>query len=155
MAREEAKTFIVEDARLMFRNFSGKEGPYNKEGDRSFAVVIDPSTAQTLIDDYWNVKVLEAREEGDDQTAYIPVAVRFDIMPPTVIMITSGGRIRLDEDSVAVLDWANIQTVDLIVRAYEWTVNGKSGVKGYLKSMYITIEEDELEKKYANMGQED
>jgi hypothetical protein len=47
------------------------------------------------------------------------------------------------------LDWADIRTCDLIARAYEWTVNGKTGVKAYLQSMFITIEEDALERKYA------
>jgi hypothetical protein len=149
MAREEAKTFMVEDADLIFRNFSGKEDQYNKEGNKNFAVLLDPETAATLADDGWNVKMLKVQEEGDEPQAYIPVALRFDIMPPTVIMITSTGRLRLDEETVAILDWSNILTVDLIVRAYTWEVNGKTGTKGYLKSMYVTIEEDELEKKYA------
>ena len=151
MAREEAKKFMIEDAEIMFRNFIGKEGPYNREGERSFAVKLDPETAETLANDGWNVKTLEPREEGDEPVPYVQVSVRFDIMPPTVFMITSTGRVRLDEDSVGVLDWANIQTVDLIVRGYDWVVRDKTGTKGYLKSMYVTIEEDELERKYANM----
>lgn len=149
MAKEEAKTFMIEDAALIFRNFSGKEDQYNKEGNRNFAVLLDPQTAEVLANDGWNVKLLKVQEEGDEPQAYIPVSLRFDIMPPTIMMITSTGRIRLDEDTVSLLDWANIQLVDLIVRAYTWQVGEKSGTKGYLKSMYVTIEEDELEKKYA------
>lgn len=149
MAKEEAKTFMVEDAALIFRNFSGKEDQYNKAGNMNFSVLLDPETAEFLLSEGWNVKLLKAQEEGEEQQAYIQVSLRFDIMPPTVMMITSTGRLRLDEDTVAMLDWANIQVVDLIVRAYNWELNGKSGTKAYLKSMYVTIEEDELEKKYA------
>ena len=58
------------------------------------------------------------------------------------MLITSRGRTNLDEDQVEMLDWADIINVDMIVRPYEWTVNEKSGVKAYLQSIYVTIEED-------------
>lgn len=153
MAKDEAAKVTLEGVDIMFRNFAGKEGQYNREGDRNFAVKLDHETAEMLAADGWNVKTLEPREEGDEPTPYIPVAVRFDVVPPTVMMITSTGRARLDEETVAVLDYANIENVDLIIRAYEWSVNGKSGRKAYLKSLYATIEEDELERKYARMEQ--
>jgi len=146
---DDAKTFMVEDARLIFRNFSGKEGQYNREGDRNFAVVLDDVTAERMLKDGWNVKYLEAREEDEAPTPYISVTVNFNNRPPRIVMITSTARTHLNEDAVAVLDWADIRTCDLIARAYEWTVNGKSGIKAYLQSMFVTIEEDELERKYA------
>lgn len=146
---EEAKTFMVEDARLVFRNFEGKEGQYNREGDRNFAVILTEEAAQQMLADGWNVKYLASREDGEEDTPYISVAVNFNQRPPRVVMITSMARTHLNEDSVAVLDWADIRTCDLIARAYNWEVNGKTGVKAYLQSMFITIEEDELERKYA------
>jgi hypothetical protein len=149
MAKEEAKTFMIEDASLIFRNFSGKEDQYNAAGNMNFSVLLTPELAEFLDGEGWNVKLLKVQEEGEEPQAYIPVSVRFDIMPPTVVMLTSTGRLRLDEDTISILDWSNIQTVDLIVRAYTWQVGDKSGTKAYLKSMYVTIEEDELEKKYA------
>lgn len=146
---EEAKTFMVEDAQLIFRNFSGKEGQYNRAGDRNFAVILDTKTASIMEKDGWNVKYLEPREEGDPPTPYISVTVSFKNRPPRVVMITSSGRTNLNEDSISVLDWADVQTADLIARAYEWEVNGKTGIKAYLQSLFITIEEDELERKYG------
>lgn len=146
---DDAKTFMVEDAQIIFRNFEGKEGPYNRPGDRNFAVILSPEMAETLLADGWNVKVMEPREEGDEPTPYISVAVNFDIRPPRVVMLTSTSRTNLNEETVGTLDWADIKTADLICRAYEWTVNGKSGTKAYLKSLFVTIEEDELERKYA------
>ena len=146
---DQAKTFMVEDARIIFRNFSGKEGQYNREGDRNFAVVIPSDIADQMVLDGWNVRILEPREEGDDPTPYVQVAVNFNNRPPRVVMLTSTTRTQLDEASVEVLDWADFKTVDLIARGYEWSVNGKSGVKAYLQSMFVTIEEDALERKYA------
>jgi hypothetical protein len=146
---DDAKTFMVEDARLVFRNFSGKEGQYNREGDRNFAVILDAKTAKVMLKDGWNVKYLASREDGEEDTPYIQVAVNFNHRPPRVVMITSTARTNLNEDSIDVLDWAEIQTADLIARAYDWTVNGKSGTKAYLQSLFVTIEEDALERKYA------
>ena len=48
---DDAKTFMVEGARLVFRNFSGKEGQYNREGDRNFAVILDQETAERMAAD--------------------------------------------------------------------------------------------------------
>jgi hypothetical protein len=145
-----AKTFMVEDAPIIFRNFAGKESQFNREGDRNFAVILPDDIALKMLEDGWNVRYLESREKGDDQlTPYISVAVSFRNRPPRVILLTSTTRTQLDEESVEILDWADIQTADLIARGYEWNVNGKTGVKAYLQSLFVTIEEDALERKYS------
>lgn len=145
---DEAKTFMVEDARIIFRNFAGKEGQYNREGDRNFAVILDYDTAKEMLEDGWNVKYLAARDEGDADTPYISVGVNFKNRPPRVVLLTSSNRTHLGEDQVEVIDYADIKTVDLIARGYDWMVGDKSGTKAYLQSMFVTIEEDALERKY-------
>lgn len=147
------KPVVLEDAKLIFRNFSGKEGQYNREGDRNFGVLLDDKLADAMERDGWNIKRLRPREEGDSPQAWIPVAVRLSgPRPPRCVLITSGGRTQLGEDDVNILDWAEIKTVDLIIRPREWELNGRSGIKAYLKSIFVTIEEDPLELKYADMG---
>jgi len=146
---DNVKTFMVEGAQLIFRNFEGKEGPYNVKGARNFSVILTPEGAEELVRDGWNVKLLKPREEGDDPVPYIEVAVSFKNRPPRVVMMTSKSRTNLDDDTVEVLDWANIANADLICRAYNWEVGDKSGIKAYLQSLFVTIEEDYLERKYA------
>jgi hypothetical protein len=145
----DVKTFMVEDARIIFRNFAGKEGQYNREGDRNFAVVLPADIAKEMLADGWNVRVLAGREEGEEDTPYISVAVNFNNRPPRVVLLTSTTRTQLNEDSVEILDWADIKYVDLIARGYDWSVNNKTGTKAYLQSLFVTIEEDALEKKYS------
>lgn len=142
---------VLENVRIGFRNFSGKEGQYNREGDRNFAAFLPDDIAELMLNDGWNVKYLKPREEEDTPQAYIQISVNFGVRPPKVVMITSRGRTSLSEAEVGILDWAEISNVDLIIRPYEWSVNGKSGVKAYLQSLFVTIEEDELERKYADL----
>lgn len=152
MANRQISNITVEDTRIMFRNFSGKEGQYNREGDRNFALPLDAELATRMTEDGWNVKQLKPREEGDQPQDYVQVAVNFrGPRPPRIVMITSTGRTQLDESSVDILDWAEIQNVDVIIRPYEWSVNGNSGVKAYLQTLFVTLVEDDLERKYANV----
>lgn len=146
-------TVMMEGVRIIFRNFSGKEGQYNREGDRNFAVLLDEKIATAMTEDGWNIKWLRPRDEEEEQApqAYLPVSVNFKGRPPRIVLVTSRGRSNLDEDSIEMLDWVDIINVDLIIRPYEWTVNGKSGVKAYLQSIYVTIEEDPLEIKYSEL----
>lgn len=144
-------TATLENVRLIFRNFAGRPGPYNDEGDRNFAVLLDEKTAKVMDRDGWNVKALKSREEGDPDQPYLPVKVSYKGRPPRIVIIASGRRTILDEETIDVLDWADIVTVDLIIRPYEWAVGGKSGIKAYLQTMFVTINEDALERKYANM----
>lgn len=147
-------TVMMEGVRIIFRNFAGKEGQYNREGDRNFAVLLDDPVANAMAEDGWNIKWLKPREDDEDDAtpqAYLPVSVNFKGRPPRIVLITSRGRTNLDEDTVETLDWVDILNVDLIVRPYEWTVNGKSGIKAYLQSIYVTIEEDPLEIKYSEL----
>ena len=153
MAKKEAtkkrSNIVIEGARIIFRNFKGEATQFNRAGDRNFCVVLDEDLARDLEADGWNVKRKAPREEGDDELRYLKVKVAFGNYPPIIKQVTSRGATKLDEDTVMILDSAAIENVDLIISPYEYDVNGKHGISAYLKKMYVTIAEDDLDKKYA------
>jgi hypothetical protein len=140
---------VIENAQIMFRNFSGNPGKFNAEGKRNFCVVIpNDEMANTLEQDGWNIKWTKPRDDGEDPKPYLPVAVNYGVMPPKIYMITANNKNLLNEDTVGSLDYAEIKNIDIIIRPYCWEVNGKFGVKAYVKNMYVTIEEDYFADKY-------
>lgn len=149
---------VMEGVRIVFRNFAGAEGKYNRAGNRNFGVLLDDDVAAKMEADGWNVKWLKPKDESEDDhhQAWLPVGMSFSpkAKPPRVVMVTSRGRTNIDEDIIDTLDWVDISNVDLIVRPYAWEVDGKTGIKAMLQSIYVTIVEDPLEAKYAEMDQQ-
>lgn len=147
----------IEDATIIWRNFSGKSSKYNPQGFRTFNVLLPHENAKDLLADGWNVKWLEPREEGDERQAHLEVKVQYGRIPPKIITMTGKNRNKtiLTEETVGLLDYAEIESVDLIIRPYNWEVSGRRGVKAYLKTMYVVLIEDEFEAKYQAIDGED
>lgn len=146
----------MEGARLVFRNFSGKETQYNEEGNRNFGLVINPEEVDMLRGDGWNVKSYRGRDADpeDEPLYYLPVKVKYGKIPPIITMITSRGKMRLDEEDVNQLDWTIMRNVDVVVRPYHYPPMAgrpEGGISAYLKSLYVEIEEDDFDQKYADI----
>lgn len=144
------KNLILEDVVIAFRNFEGKEDTYNRAGDRNFAILLDDDRAAEMERAGWNVKRLKPRDDEEVGTPYIQVAVSYKNRPPKIGMVTSKGLTYLGEEEIEMLDWVDIETADVTLNPYEWAVNGKTGVKAYVQSLFIKIEEDYLQLKWTS-----
>ena len=155
MVRNNVPNVSIEDAKIRFRNFTGEPTKFNKAGGkRTFSVVLEEETAKRLMEDGWNVKTWEP--EGSDEPMYhLQVEASYNLYPPKIYMISGNKKTLLTEDTIAALQYAEFSKVDLIIRPYCWEVQGKSGVKAYVKSMYVTIVEDEFEKKYRDLDDDE
>lgn len=134
----------IDDARIIHRNFAGVGSKFNREGDRNFSLVIeDQETANKLIEEGWNVKIKEPRDEGDEPFMFLPIKVKFNDRGPGVYLKSgSADPVRLTEETIDCLDNIDILSVDLDIRPYDWEVNGKMGRTAYLQSICVTQEVD-------------
>lgn len=144
-----SNNITIENARIIFRNFSGEERRFNPKGNRNFAVLLESKVASDLANDGWNVKILQPREEGEEPTPYLPVKINYKGRPPHVVMVSSRNRVDMKEEDIGILDYADLAHVDLVIRPYDWEVNGREGRTAYLKTGYFVIDEDPVELKYA------
>ena len=140
----------IDDARIIYRNFSGAPSKFNREGDRNFAVIIpDQETADDLIREGWNVKIKPPRDDDDSPFMYLPVKIKFNDRGPSVYLKSGRNRTKLDEEDVCCLDNVDILSVDLDIRPYDWEVNGKEGRTAYLQSILVTQEVDRFAERFA------
>lgn len=141
----------IDDARIIYRNFAGRGDKYNREGDRNFAVLIpDEKLADELVKRGWNVKIKPPREDGDTPFMFLPVKIKFNDRGPNVYLKTGDAQNRLDEESVSILDNIDIISVDLDIRPYDWSVNGKDGRTAYLQAIRVTQDVDRFADRYAS-----
>lgn len=140
----------IEGAKLIFRNFSGKESKFNAAGNRNFCVLLDHDLANRLRGDGWNIRTLQPRDPEEEPQDYMQVSVKFGNIPPRIVTIANGVKTELTESTVGGLDFADIINCDVVIRPYNWEVNGSKGVKAYVKSMYVNLEVDAFEAKYMN-----
>jgi len=143
---------VLENARIFRKNFEGRATDFNAEGNRNFCVFIDPQDVEALSQAGWRIRQLPPREgiEGSEPAYFMDVRVKYDSKrPPQVYLVTSKNTVLLDEKTVGTIDHAEIQNVDLMLHPSYWEAAGKSGIKAYLKSMYVTIVDDVLAEKYG------
>lgn len=147
------ENLVLEDVEIGFRNFEGREGLYNREGERSFVVFLDHDLAEELAAEGWNVKYPKERadikDEEDTRSPYLPVDATIKKFPPKFVLVNGENAERLEEDQLAMLDWVDIRNVKCTIRPYEWERRGESGVKAYLVNNYIIMETDPFIEQYG------
>lgn len=137
----------INDARIIWKNFSGRGDRFNREGDRNFSLVIptqeDCDALRNDTNKYgdgWNVKIKPPREEGDTPFMHMPVKVKFNGRGPNVYLDRGPKRepLQLTEETIACLDDMDILSVDLDIRPYDDKLpNGNTFRTAYLSAMKV------------------
>ena len=147
---------IIENAILLFKNFSGREDKYNRNGRRTFNVIIpNEQHALMLLEEGWNIKEIPKRDDDDTISYRVQVDVSFRelpyIKPCKVFMYAGKNRVQLDDQTISELDYADIKNVDLVIRPREWWNDaGEYNIKAYLQEMHVVIDTSVFDDKYAS-----
>ena len=151
---------LIENARIIYLNFKGEKRLYNNDGERNFHVIIeDEGYAQALLRDGWNLKTFKPRDDEEVLPGYhmeVTVGFKNPKKMPTIVMVTQlrNGEEKgtvLTEDTVGLLDSAEIIRCDLEIRPSNWSNDNGSGVKAYLKTLYATIKPNPFAEKYSHL----
>ena len=157
----------LDNVRITHRNFEGRASKYNREGDRNFSVIIpnqfiidicdDPdipdgvTVADYLADLGWNLKKKPPREEGESEFIFLPVKINMN--GRTNVYLQSGRKmVKLDEDTIDIIDNLDIEECDLDIRPYDWHVNGKEGRAAYLQSMKVVQRVDRFSEEFDDLN---
>lgn len=143
----------IEGAKLVLRNFQGRAGEYNEEGDRNFGVLLDDELAEDLKRDGWNVKYF--KPQPDDPTGYRQpwLKVNYGKFEPPATLVNSRGKIHLTRETIGQLDWTQIAHCDLVISGVPYKGRGgrPDGISAYMNAIYVVVAEDEFAAKYADV----
>ena len=82
-------TLEIDNARIIFRNLEGRGGLYNREGDRSFALVVpDEEARDALIEQGYNVKTKAPRDEDEEPLMYLTIKVKPNGRGPHLYLVS-------------------------------------------------------------------
>jgi hypothetical protein len=136
----------IDDARIIWKNFTGRGDRFNREGDRNFHLVIPTQEDCELLQndknkygDGWNVKIKPPREEGDAPFMHMLVKVKYkDGRGPNVYLVSGNKQVPLNEDTISCLDDIDIVSVNMDIRPYDDELpNGSHFRTAYLSAMRV------------------
>lgn len=147
----------IDDAYILpgsYRNFAGNPTKFNRDGgDRSFCIRLNPEAAEWFKDNNFNVQERVNPNDPDLGPTYVlSVKVNFSYRPPTIVMISGNRGTTLTEETVSLLDTADIQKADVAINPRDYIKrDGTPGRTAYCLSLYATIAENPYAEKYRNL----
>ena len=87
--KKEKLEIRIDNAKVMFRNFSGTPGTYNQAGNRNFCVFLPDDLARDMESKGWNIRWIKSREDEPPQ-ALVAVKVNYGNYPPSIFIVSNG-----------------------------------------------------------------
>ena len=172
----------VENAAIVYKNFAGDPTRVNPAGGkRTFALVLNEEYAVRLVNQGWNVKVKEIkdqfeegdksltvsyfdydrnyREQFDNAMIYTEIVVNENATyPPRIYKVTeldgNKSMIEVPPAQYYRLDKEELFSIDIVIHPYQHgrSIANPDAKKGYLKSMYaMAMPVNDFGGKYAGI----
>jgi hypothetical protein len=156
--KRQDKRLVLEDVTLLFPNFAGEKRQFNDAGKRNFCIALPEDLAEMMANEGWNIKRLKPRDEDETGTPFLKINVNYNgRSKPRASVVTLSKNIRtpLDEEDIEIFDWAEFETVDIIINPYDYDRNGTHRRTAYLANIVGIFAEDTLEQKYGHIPVKD
>lgn len=155
-----SNTLIWEDITIMgrsYRNFDSAPKswtPRGQKGPCQFAMALTEARVMELEEMGVEINYTKPWPDAPDDwepTPFVTVHLRYDNYPPEVWKVTKSRRVELTEETVGLLNYAEIVTADLRFRVSHFQGARGEGYKLYAQKLYVTVDEDQMDVKYAHI----
>lgn len=159
---------VIENAYIMprpWRNFSGSANKYNSAGNRNFMVKINPDDVEDMVNAGWTIKERVNRNDENVSDYFLKVRVRWhDDIPveddrTKLYLVNPDAKTKtlLTPETVSVLDYAAIQSADLVINPNHYIMDSPDGSRregnsAYLESGYFVLESSPFDEKYSDFN---
>ena len=151
------KLLKIDSPELFMINFSGRPTDNNPQGHRQFSMVIpSEEMAEDMKADGWSVWYTKESDKYGGPKPCITVEMRFhhekdlEYLNPKIYRCTrkKPEGVLLTEDLVSDLDRDEIEDTILWINPSRWNVNGKTGIKAYVDSLWVKVEDSDPTTKF-------
>ena len=155
--------FVVDNAKIIWTNFSGTETPFNRKGKRNFVWVIpDGELAQQLAALGFNIKHRSVRDGYDgEEFDHLRIDISYETddgrpigeinkewVPEVYLVNDDDYFIPINEDGIGEFDTKIITYALFEFRKYDWTYGGKSGTSAKLKRIFLKVKQDPIMARF-------
>ena len=149
--RNDSKVLKINDARIIYRDFSGQNTNFSN-GDPSFSIVIDDEhIAQALESAGYNIKRPDPSKIRDDGTTlpiHMKIKIKFNNYGPDIYLVTNGVITKVPQERIADLDHLRLVGADMDIRGWDYDYAGRKGRAAYLNSLKVYQQVDRFAEEY-------
>ena len=152
---------LLDDCKIIWRNFGGLGNECNHAGDRNFTLIIPDEDMMyhgkmtpiydVLKEHGWPVKQKPSRNPDEGPFMSMKVRLKYGKRKPIVRFLSGRKKLMLDEEEIGRLDEIDIRRIDMTPSMYYWENLNRSGWAASARSLYVEQEID----RFASRWEED